>query len=60
VGYGLFFGWAMLGSAFQAIKMLPLYKRRKSNKKKTETRKQSKEILIEKGHCCVTDDIATS
>jgi len=32
-GLGCLFGWVMRGSAFQAIKMLPLYKRRKVNKR---------------------------
>jgi len=30
------FCWVLLGSAFQAIKMLPLYKRRKGNKRETK------------------------
>jgi hypothetical protein len=50
----------MLGSAFQTIKIPHLYKRRKGNKrgtKQTEIRKQSQELLIEKGHCFVTGDI---
>jgi hypothetical protein len=37
-------GWVMLASASQAIKMLPLYKRRKGNNRETK-QKLSKETI---------------